>query len=240
MYLKDLADVHTRRHTQGVQNDINGGAVFKIGHVLHGHDPGNNTLVAVAPSHLVTYFQFSLHGHIHPDHLDDAWRQVVPLFETLYLPLEVFLDPVYFGFIPVEYIVDKWVCRTPALKDEIPQSVKRYLFKGLFCNLRVCIKEQPVSCILDDYCRFFAYKVLLEFFQSGAPNDVDLVLLILHYGSYLEIFDLLCPFVFGNALPGKDPGIYHNTLNTRRHLEGGILHVAGLFAEDCPQEFFLW
>ena len=53
MNLQYLSDIHTGRHAQRVQNDIQRTAVRQIRHILHGKHAGNNTLVSVTASHLV-------------------------------------------------------------------------------------------------------------------------------------------------------------------------------------------
>ncbi len=51
--LQHLADVHTARHADRVEDDVDGRAVGQVGHVLHRQDAGDDALVAVAPRHLV-------------------------------------------------------------------------------------------------------------------------------------------------------------------------------------------
>ncbi len=61
---QDLADVHSARNTQGIENDVDRRAVLEERHVLDGQDPGNNTLVAVPPGHLVSDHQLTLLGDV--------------------------------------------------------------------------------------------------------------------------------------------------------------------------------
>src|SRR5579864_8481436 len=51
--LQHLAEVHTARHAERVEHDVDRCAVRKVRHVLGGHDPGDHALVAVAAGHLV-------------------------------------------------------------------------------------------------------------------------------------------------------------------------------------------
>src|SRR4051794_27439159 len=51
--LEDLADVHAARHAERVEQDVDGGAVRQVRHVLDGQDLGDDALVAVAAGHLV-------------------------------------------------------------------------------------------------------------------------------------------------------------------------------------------
>ena len=77
--LQNLADVHTRRHAQRVQDDLHRSAVGQVRHVLLGQDARDDALVAVASGHLVAHRQLALHGDVHLHHLDDARRKLVAL-----------------------------------------------------------------------------------------------------------------------------------------------------------------
>src|SRR5260370_963219 len=48
-----LADVHTARHTERVEHDVDRRAVVEVGHVLDRKDLGDHTLVAVTAGELV-------------------------------------------------------------------------------------------------------------------------------------------------------------------------------------------
>jgi hypothetical protein len=50
---QNLSDVHTRRHTQRVQHDVNRRTVRKERHVFLRQRPRDNTLVPVTAGHLV-------------------------------------------------------------------------------------------------------------------------------------------------------------------------------------------
>ena len=60
----------------------------KIGHVLFGKDPGDDTFVSVPPGHLVSHRELPLDGHIHFDHLDDPGRQFIASLQLVDLFLE--------------------------------------------------------------------------------------------------------------------------------------------------------
>ena len=80
VHFQHLADVHTGRHAQGVQNDVQRGAVGQEGHILLGQDTGDNALVAVTACHLVAHLDLTALGDIHPDHHVDAGAQLVAVF----------------------------------------------------------------------------------------------------------------------------------------------------------------
>ena len=70
--LQDLADVHTGRNAQRIQNDIQGTAVGKVRHIFNGKHAGNDTLVSVTACHLIADGDLSLLGNIDADCLVDA------------------------------------------------------------------------------------------------------------------------------------------------------------------------
>src|SRR3546814_9067095 len=68
----NLSQVHTRRHTQWIQNNIHRTSVFQEWHIFFTYDTGHDALVSVAACHLISYLQLPLLGNIDLGHLDDA------------------------------------------------------------------------------------------------------------------------------------------------------------------------
>ena len=64
MRFEDLTDVHTGRHAERVEDDLDGGAVGKVGHVLFGQDACDDALVAVASGYFVADRELALHGDV--------------------------------------------------------------------------------------------------------------------------------------------------------------------------------
>ena len=77
--LEDLTDVHTRRHAERVENDLDRRSVGEVRHVLFRQDARDDALVTVAAGHLVADRQLALHGDVDLHHLDDAGREFVAL-----------------------------------------------------------------------------------------------------------------------------------------------------------------
>src|SRR5699024_1278380 len=73
----DLTQVHTTRNTQWVQNHINRCAISHERHVFDGKDLGDDALVPVAASHLVTVLNFTLLRDVDTDKLVDTGWQIV-------------------------------------------------------------------------------------------------------------------------------------------------------------------
>ena len=79
MRLEDLADVHPARHAERVEDDVDGGAVGEVRHVLLGHDLGDHTLVPVAARELVALGDLALGRDEDADQVVDARGQIVAL-----------------------------------------------------------------------------------------------------------------------------------------------------------------
>ena len=86
--LEHLADVHPARHAERVEDDVDGGAVGEERHVLDREDLGDDALVAVAPGQLVADRDLALLGHVDPDQLVDAGRQLVAVVAVEHLDVD--------------------------------------------------------------------------------------------------------------------------------------------------------
>ena len=88
MGLLDLPDIHTGRHAQRIQHDIQRTSVRQVRHILHGQHAGNNTLVAVTAGHLVAHGDLSLLGNVDADGLIDPGSQLVAVLSGKYLRVD--------------------------------------------------------------------------------------------------------------------------------------------------------
>ena len=77
MRFEDLAHVHAGRDTEGVEDDVDRGAVGHEGHVLDREDPADDALVAVAAGQLVADGDLALLADVDPHDLVDPGRQLV-------------------------------------------------------------------------------------------------------------------------------------------------------------------
>ena len=80
--LENLTDVHTGRYAEGVEYDVERGAVGQEGHILHGQNAGHNALVAVAARHLVADADLALEREVDAHDLVDAGLQLVAAVGT--------------------------------------------------------------------------------------------------------------------------------------------------------------
>jgi hypothetical protein len=75
--LQDLADVHSARHAERVEDDVDRGSVRQVRHVFRGQNPGDDALVAVAAGHLVADADLALLGNRDPDQAVHARHEFV-------------------------------------------------------------------------------------------------------------------------------------------------------------------
>ena len=85
MDLKHLSDIHTGRHTQRIQHNIQRTPIRQKRHILHRQHTGNHTLVAVSSCHLISHRDLTLLGNIDPNRLINARRQLIPVLPGKYL-----------------------------------------------------------------------------------------------------------------------------------------------------------
>ena len=85
MDLQYLPDIHTGRHTQRVQYDIQRTPVRQERHILHRQHTGNNTLVSVTSCHLIPYRNLPLLCNINADSLVHTRRQLIAVVPGKYL-----------------------------------------------------------------------------------------------------------------------------------------------------------
>ena len=235
MHLQNLPHVHTGWHTQGIKDDVYRSSVLKVGHVFNRNDLGNNALVPVTSCHLVPHLELALYSHVDPDHLDHAWRKLIPLLEPLYLSFKELLYAFELCLVPVKDIDYIWVNRVSAFKNQVTKPVEGNLSEGVLGYLLSSVKKEPVAGILYDNGRLLAHQVLLQLFKGRASYDVYLIFLVLHDGGNFHILELLCSLILRNTLSGKDFSINNNALDPRRHPKGRILYIPCLFPEDGSQ-----
>ncbi len=82
MCFQNLADVHTSWHPQGIEDDLHWRTISQKGHILNRHHFGDDALIAVAASHLITLGDFALLGHTNPHQLVNTGGKIAVLFSA--------------------------------------------------------------------------------------------------------------------------------------------------------------
>ncbi len=72
--LEYLPKVHTRWHTQWVQNQVNRTTISQEWHIFLTYYLRDNTLITMTTGKFITYTDFTFLGHIDLSHLNDTGR----------------------------------------------------------------------------------------------------------------------------------------------------------------------
>ena len=80
MQFQHLSKVHSRRHTQRVQHDVDRSTIREERHILFRQNAGDNALVAMSAGELVALGDLTMLRNVDADHLVHAVRQLVAVF----------------------------------------------------------------------------------------------------------------------------------------------------------------
>lgn len=75
MQFQHLSKVHSRRHTQRVQHDVDRSTIREERHILFRQNAGDNALVAMSAGELVALGDLTMLRNVDADHLVHAVRQ---------------------------------------------------------------------------------------------------------------------------------------------------------------------
>ncbi len=98
MSFQHLADVHSRRNAERVQDDIDRRAVVEVRHVLDRDDRRDHALVTVPAGHLVAGLDPALDREVDLDHLQHARREIVAGGDLRLLLVEAAIELVALRF----------------------------------------------------------------------------------------------------------------------------------------------
>ena len=87
MDFQHLPNVHTGRHAQRVQHNIQGPPIRKERHILHWQHTGNHTLIPMTACHLIPNRNLTLLGNVNAYCLVDPRGQLIPIFPGKYLSI---------------------------------------------------------------------------------------------------------------------------------------------------------
>ena len=101
-----LSQVHTGRHTQRIQTNINRSSVRQERHILYPYHAGYNTLVTVTSCHLITDLQFTFLSHVNLSHLDNSGRKLVTDGSVILLTFNLSFDLLVLDDIIMQQVTD--------------------------------------------------------------------------------------------------------------------------------------
>ena len=239
MGLENLTDVHTGRNAEGVQHDLDRTAVFHVGHVLFRKYPGDDTLVPVPPCHLVADLELSLDGNVDLDHLDDTGRKIVAALQLLDLVIENEVDEFDLLGQGRQDLGDLFFHALPIGNRYLVPSFQGERGKVRGSDLLPLGDYGLSLAVLDRRGRDPVQEKFRQLVNGSFADDLDLVLFILAQLFLLGALDALGAGVLVGALAGENLGADDRAFHAWRYPEGSVAHIAGLFAENRPEELFL-
>ena len=81
---RHLSDIHTGRHAQRIQHDIQRTSVRQERHIFHRKDTGNHTLVTVTAGHLISHGDLTFLSNIYTNRFIYGRSKLVAVFSGKY------------------------------------------------------------------------------------------------------------------------------------------------------------
>ncbi len=238
--LEDLPDVHSARHAERVEHDVHRTSIRQIRHVLDGQDARDDTLVTVAPGHLVADRELALHRDEDLDQLDHARGELVALLERVD-PLAVeLLEKLDLLARALLELADGLEGRA-LLRQHVDalQVVRRELADGVTREDRAL--GEDLAAVLGNQSR--AQRLTFEQVRDQAAillaDDPDLVVEVLLPTLDLLALDRAVTRVLLHALPGEDADVDDDAFDARRRRQRSVAHVTGLLTEDRAEQLLL-
>src|SRR6266699_1379990 len=238
--LQNLADIHTRRNAQRIENDLDRGAVRHVRHVLLRHDARDDALVAVAAGHLVADGELALHGDVSLDQLDDPGGQFVALFE---LVLALLGDLAEHVDLPRGHLLDFFDLldeqRVLFVELQALEVARGDFLDDLAGQLDALGQQALVGFLVVQVgLENLAAQKIREALEALIREDADFIGEVLFQFENLRGFDGLVALVLLSALASEDLDVHDGALDARWAVQGRVANIAGLFAKNGAEQFF--
>ena len=187
--------------------------------------------------HFITHGQFAFGGNIDFDHLDYAGGQVITLFHsadntlitlTNLLGLSAVVDKDLLQLMLVLGALGK-IQATQPLECNLIYDLSRQFFTELEQNVTLFILNIRLGRTTDQQ---IGQGLANAFFQAA-----EFIVHVTIEATDLVILDHQAALVLVHTFAGKDLGVNDHAFNARRYAQRRIFDIAGLFTEDCPQQF---
>ena len=233
--LEQLSEVHTGRHAQRVEHDIDRRSVGEERHVAARKDAGNAALVTVTAGHLVTDGEVLLVHEIYADLLDDS--AIIAEFAKFAVSVNIRSGILKLSELGAERIND----RVKLLGDlEIVDVVAPVGLGKLGERRTVDLLVGGDDDLLRDIIHNVACDLLVEESRVESRDEFALDLLDLLGDLLLGVTACLLRGLAVAAILGGIGGGHlnghDNARRSRRNGEGRVAHISSLLAEDCAKE----
>src|SRR5262249_40144951 len=230
---ENLPDVHARRNTERIQNDLDRRAIRQVGHVFVRNDAGDNALVSVPAGHLVADGELTLHRDVDVDQLDHARRQFVALLELLlafFGDLAQHVDLTGSHLLNFFDLLDQQ--RILLVQLQALQVARRDLFDQFARKLRALVEQALVGLfVMQIGLQNLAAEQIVQALQALVGENADFVSQVLFELEDLRGLDGLVALVLLSALAGEDLDVHDGAFDARRAVERSVANISGLFAE---------
>src|SRR6185369_17135745 len=231
MCLQNLADIHTRRHAERIEHDVDRLAVRHVRHVLDRDDHRHDALVAVAAGHLVARLDTALDGEVYLYHLQHARGEVVAGGDLGLLVLEALVElGLVLGNLSLRAFQQlRGLLVLHAQREPLVflQAVE------VFGSQRRAFLQAGRTAVGDRTDQLAAQALIDRAFENA-----ELVVEVLLDALDLHLLDLQRTLVLLDAVAGEHGDVDDRAIHARRHAQGRILHVGSFLAEDRAQKFF--
>src|ERR1017187_3183486 len=235
---QNLTDVHTAGNAQRIEDDFHRCSIREVRHVLIGQNARDHTLVSVAAGHLVAHAEFALHGDVDLHQLDDTGRQLVALAQLGDFLVGDLLEHRDLARRHLFDFVDLFVeARILAGQAHALQVARLHLLDELARQLGVLAEQALIGLfIVQVGQQLLAFQQHAQAFGALVGQDADFILQVPLQTLDLGFLDQLVTLVLLLPFAGEDLAIDDGALDARRAVEGSVLHIAGLFAENGAQQ----
>src|SRR5579883_1123488 len=238
--LENLADIHARRHAEGIEHDLDRGAIGHVGHVFLRNNARDHALVSVAAGHFVADGKLALHGDIDLNQLDDPRRKFVALlqlFLALLCDLAQDVDLARGHLLDLFDLFDQE--RILFVELEALEVARRDFLDELAGQFGALVEEAFVGLLVVQVgLQNLAAEQVRKALQALIRENADFVGKVFFELEDLVGFNGFVPLVFFSALAGEDFHVNDGAFDARRAVKGGIANVAGFFAENGTKQFF--
>ncbi len=225
---EDLTDVHTRRYTQRVEDDIHRSTVGIVRHVFNRHDHGDHTFVTVTTGHLVARLDTTADGKVNLDDLEYTWSKIIALLQLALLVFEL-------------------VVKQTATIDDVSLSFLELLVQRIFdhAQLEPLTVFQAVQNFIGDFLPLLQASTTFsgtthqsgtQTFERCAFNNAELFVQVLADLVELALLDGQRTSITLNAITSEDLNVDNGAFGTGRHAQGRVFNVACFFTEDRTQQ----